>query len=153
MAHPLRWSPPRRRAALPGVWTALEHRQGTMSQQHRPDQDTRRTPKSLRWSPQRFGRATAARAAARPSARAGATRNDYLNREMLLLERTMFLLDDYLNREIFLLERTMFLLELMTVFPGCGQMVLDVQALNCQSCPLERPTVSPPLGAGDHWHL
>jgi len=132
MAHPLRWSPPRRRAALPGVWTALEHRQGTMSQQHRPDQDTRRTPKSLRWSPQRFGRATAARAAARASARAGATRNDYLNREMLLLERTMFLP------------------ERMTVVPGCGQMVLDVQALHMRSFPLERPTVSPPLGAGGH---
>ena len=65
----------------------------------------------------------------------------------------MFLLDDYLNREIFLLERsqqTMFLPERMTVFPGCCQMVLDVQALNCQSLPLERPTVSPPLGAGEH---
>ena len=132
MAHPLRGSPPRRRAALPGVWAALERRQGTMSQQHRPDQDTRRTPKSLRWSPQRFGRATAARAAARASARAGATRNDYLNREMLLLERTMFPP------------------ERMTVFPGCGPMVLDVQALNERSFPLERPTVSPPLGAGGH---
>ena len=128
MAHPLRWSPPRRRAALPGVWTALEHRQGTMSQQHRPDQDTRRTPKSLRG----FGRATAARAAARASALAGATRNDYLNREMLLLQRTMFLP------------------ERMTVVPGGGQMVLDVQALHMRSFPLERPTVFPPLGAGGH---
>ena len=126
MAHPLRWSPPRRRAALPGVWTALEHRQGTMSQHHRRDQDTRRTPKTL------YGRATAARAAARASSRAGATRNDYLNREMLLLERTMFLP------------------ERMTVVPGGGQMVLDVQALHMRSFPLERPTVSPPLGAGDH---
>jgi hypothetical protein len=42
-----------------------------------------------------------------------------------------------------LLERTMFLPERMTVVPGCGQMVLDVQAL-------QRPTVSPPLGAGGH---
>ncbi len=68
MAHPLRWSPPRRRAALPGVWAALERGQGTMSQQHQPDQDTRQTPKSLRWSPQRFGGGAAASAAARAGA-------------------------------------------------------------------------------------
>ena len=48
-----------------------------------------------------------------------------------------------LNREMFLLERT-------TVFPGCGQMSLDVQVLNCQIFPLERPACSPPLCAGDH---
>jgi hypothetical protein len=47
-----------------------------------------------------------------------------------------------------LLERTMFLPERMTVVPGGGQMVLDVQALHMRSFPLERPTVSPPLGAG-----
>jgi len=48
----------------------------------------------------------------------------------------------------------MFLLERTTVFPGCSQMFLDVQAfnlaLNCQIFPLERPAFTPPLGAGDH---
>ena len=40
--------------------------------------------------------------------------------------------------------------ERTTVFPGCSQMFLDVQALNCQIFPLERPAFTPPLGAGYH---